>query len=463
MSASTQYSPQDKQQDRPRPPVQKLRSSCDGCHVAKVKCIPTGPQQNCSRCQSHNEPCSYSPSLRIGKPRGTKHSNTSSTSARARRPSVNAGAEVESSQSSSGRSRRVSRASTSGTSQALSDDFGLDDGRMEGLDMNHGWEEGPGPTDRQDFEDHASSDAYGHRQMANFMPTPSKASSGLTTTNSSFDNLRPLWNNQNYFQSNNLTEPYDNDGSMFWNGGTIEPFSCKQGLALSSLQEQDSACGPLYEQATTGEKGSLLGGGDSTELMRGEGVVRLGDEEGQQGDACNCLVPLLQAMQIPPHVTRAARGKEDGAALAAFDVLLATNQQAINVCVAMLGCASCFGSSTSFLLITAVLNQTLALYHSACKVYLARPAASDGEAAPRIVPGPLRLTLGAYRIEEEDEGLLKKELVLIELRKVESLLSRFRDLIGKVEDRAESGTYEALLAYLTRHLHQTVAVIQPRR
>lgn len=50
---------------RAEPP--KLRASCDGCYLSKVKCSKATPE--CSRCASHGISCRYSPSQRIGKPR----------------------------------------------------------------------------------------------------------------------------------------------------------------------------------------------------------------------------------------------------------------------------------------------------------------------------------------------------------------------------------------------------------
>ena len=45
----------------------KLRASCDGCYLSKVKCSKGTPE--CSRCASHGISCRYSPSQRVGKPR----------------------------------------------------------------------------------------------------------------------------------------------------------------------------------------------------------------------------------------------------------------------------------------------------------------------------------------------------------------------------------------------------------
>lgn len=51
----------------------KLRASCDGCYLAKIKCSKERPK--CSRCASHDTSCQYSPSQRIGKPRRLPPSN----------------------------------------------------------------------------------------------------------------------------------------------------------------------------------------------------------------------------------------------------------------------------------------------------------------------------------------------------------------------------------------------------
>ena len=51
----------------PRHEPRKLRASCDGCYLSKVKCTKERP--TCTRCLNHGVPCKYSPCGRIGKPR----------------------------------------------------------------------------------------------------------------------------------------------------------------------------------------------------------------------------------------------------------------------------------------------------------------------------------------------------------------------------------------------------------
>ena len=50
-----------------KPDVRRLRASCDGCYLSKVKCTKETPI--CTRCLNHNMECKYSPSQRVGKPR----------------------------------------------------------------------------------------------------------------------------------------------------------------------------------------------------------------------------------------------------------------------------------------------------------------------------------------------------------------------------------------------------------
>jgi hypothetical protein len=50
-----------------KPRVPRLRASCDGCFIAKVKCSKDRPI--CSRCLTCGTECNYSPSSRSGKPK----------------------------------------------------------------------------------------------------------------------------------------------------------------------------------------------------------------------------------------------------------------------------------------------------------------------------------------------------------------------------------------------------------
>ncbi len=53
--------------------AKKLRTACDICHQAKMKCSGGNP---CSGCGDSGYECSYSVSNRIGRPKGTKNKRT---------------------------------------------------------------------------------------------------------------------------------------------------------------------------------------------------------------------------------------------------------------------------------------------------------------------------------------------------------------------------------------------------
>ncbi|KAK4176251.1 C6 finger domain transcription factor tcpZ [Triangularia setosa] len=55
--------------------TKKLRSACDACHRAKVRCTG-GPGSTCSRCAKENTTCHYSYRAHLGKPKGSLNKKT---------------------------------------------------------------------------------------------------------------------------------------------------------------------------------------------------------------------------------------------------------------------------------------------------------------------------------------------------------------------------------------------------
>ena len=65
---------QSREQDTLKPhPTKKLRTACDVCHHAKMKCSGGTP---CAGCRDSGYECGYSVSNRIGRPKGTKNKRT---------------------------------------------------------------------------------------------------------------------------------------------------------------------------------------------------------------------------------------------------------------------------------------------------------------------------------------------------------------------------------------------------
>ena len=454
MPPDTLHSPHQKLHCRPqkRPLSQKLRTSCDNCHVAKVKCIPVGMQQgHCRRCQSHNVPCSYSPSLRFGKPRGTKNP---------KQHTVESGGPNDDLQESSARSNR--RDSTASSSNTLPEKYhGGEEDVEDGLPIDLNWDD-----EHTRLSMFSLPDFYGQQPVASMLLNPLTSPSSTTISAlPPLENLWSVWADQNHSNFTGTPESLEYG---------ISPDHLQGALGnLGNGTRGDLDCSHTQEERIVVRSGYQQGMSSNIVPSRATPQSAQGQQARVEEEACpnatskaqyDCIVPILQVLQHPLHKNRRREGKGI-AETAAFDALLATNQRSIELCRTTLYCTSCFGSDTSFLLVPVLLNQILAVYMSACEVYLARPkgTATAAEAALPIVPGSLRFTLGGYKITDEDESLLKKELVLIELRKVESLLSRYKHLVGTIRDRSEASTYEALLAYLTQRLQRTVEVIQPRR
>ena len=57
----------------------KLRTACDICHQAKMKCSGGSP---CQGCRASDHECIYSVSKRIGRPKGTKNKRTTDRASR---------------------------------------------------------------------------------------------------------------------------------------------------------------------------------------------------------------------------------------------------------------------------------------------------------------------------------------------------------------------------------------------
>ena len=62
-----------------KPLSKKLRTACDICHQAKMKCSGGTP---CQGCRGSDHECIYSVSKRIGRPKGTKNKRTTDRTSR---------------------------------------------------------------------------------------------------------------------------------------------------------------------------------------------------------------------------------------------------------------------------------------------------------------------------------------------------------------------------------------------
>ena len=132
----------------------------------------------------------------------------------------------------------------------------------------------------------------------------------------------------------------------------------------------------------------------------------------------------------------------------------------------MLGCANCVsksGRSISTMMLATIFGKVMSLYRAAC--YLRFGPSSTALNGSTSMQATAQLAFGAYTVTGENRQLLEIEILLLELRKVESILQvyseRFRNAQAEKDD--ETSVYNALTAYLDKNLHYIVDFLQMRK
>lgn len=108
------------------------------------------------------------------------------------------------------------------------------------------------------------------------------------------------------------------------------------------------------------------------------------------------------------------------------------------------------------MMLATIFGKVMSLYRAACFLRFG-PSNSMHATA--------QLAFGAYTVTGENRQLLEIEILLLELRKVESILAiyseRFRNTQAEKDD--ESSVYIALTTYLDKNLRYIVEFLQMRK
>lgn len=418
------------------PKVTKLRESCDSCLTAKVKCSKSRPI--CVRCLSNGATCGYSPSSRAGR----KHRNAS----------ANEPARIT--------TRRPSAAEFTQTAPPTPVYLPLMHPMPE--NQNHSMEHPnlkfyPDSSSHEESRRrHSGMDESGSATQAgvdpaDFFPTPpfgddfaesleqfspqayfrdlscAATAASPSTSNTSHASINPIWTPHENHESN-YTLPY----------------------ALPSFQ--------IPPDLMTIGQAALSSTNASPKMAVPRANGRPGDKPKSAG--CDCFAVCLQALQTLHNHSWLPNSAQPGAL--PFDVVLTINQVAMRECATMLECDKCvskIGSSISTMLLATIFGKIISLYGSAC---FFRFGASTGNQAV------VKLALGAYTLTGEDRRLLEMEIILLELRKVESILltyqERFRGDASQAEkNKDETGVYNALTHYLDKNLRCILDFLQARK
>lgn len=417
------------------PKVTKFRESCDSCLSAKVKCSKSRPM--CARCLSNGAPCGYSPSSRAGR----KHRNASANEpARitTRRPSA-----AEFAQTTPPTpvylpmmhpmAENQDRSMEHPNHKFFPDSGSHEDSRRRHSGMDEGGSATQAGVDPADFfptppfgDDFAESlgdfspRAY-FEDLSNAAAAAAAASPSISSTSNVSTN--PIWTAPENHESNYSILPY-----------------------------------PLPSFQISPDLMTISSTGASPKMAVPHANSRPGDKLNSAG--CDCFAVCLQALQTLHNHSWLPASAQPGAL--PFDVVLTINQEAMRGCAAMLDCDKCVsktGSSISTMLLATIFGKIISLYGSAC---FFRFGASTGNQAV------VKLALGAYTLTGEDRRLLEMEIILLELRKVESILlsyqERFRGDASQVEkNKDETSVYNALTHYLDKNLRYILDFLQARK
>lgn len=401
------------------PKTTKLRESCDSCLVAKVKCSKTRPV--CGRCLANGATCGYSPSSRAGR----KHRNITATES-AKIPARYPKARV--------------------TVQEASRDSP--------------------PRARIPYSTHELESRENFGAPSTYTPDrPSPRHSMIEN--------RLLAAQVHRFESPDflLNPPFSDDFGDYLQFSP-PPFLSDHGARLPSPKPADAKSPNNQAWTVNGTPFPAVPAFpnpiDMTPLNfslsspSSDGAVPqdLARRSGPYGEGfqyqCDCFAVCIQALQALHNHSWLPASTEPGGL--PFDVVLTINREALKGCGAMLDCVKCVsktGSSISTMLLGTIFGKIISLYGAAC--FFRFGPASDSQAAVRLV-------YGAYTLTGEDRRLLEMEIIMRELKKVETVLIVYQERFRNAEaEKDESSVYDALTCYLEKNLHYILDFLHSRK
>lgn len=421
----------------------KLRTSCDNCLVAKVRC--TKAKDGCARCVEYGAVCSYSPSLRGARPRMlAKQKNLIDT---ASKDSVamdrRCTPDLSSDQQQLKGEPRMQWHQTNRSNladQRREENFG-DAFLMERRSSN----------EFLDFTDALTFDPMQVEEMTD----RTQDSNEIDIWQSAATNDRPL----------SRANPQRDQGISLSLDGITESPESSAGDVFSSIQTSTTtATSSKRSSAGPSERDSL-----STDLLRRPTCTL---------NPCDCFTDILEALCALHRYCKAP-----GTPL---DVALQANKEAVERCRTMLGCP-CARENSCVMLLSVIIGRILLLYRLASKGYFVSPSASqDGsgmQAREFARPQPsfassqalgmlenrnrqhcfhassIRLTLGSYKLDPQDERMINKNIIMIQVRKVQGLIRCLVGVMLATQDDAFASAYKALQDNLIKDVDSTVESI----
>ena len=406
----------------------KLRESCDSCLIAKVKCSKARPV--CARCLSNGAACGYSPSSRAGR------KNRNASASKPMRVSTRHDDNSELAES----------VPPSPSPYLPLMHSMLDQHDHPFLNSNKSAFHPSTPTLSQ--EDLNRRPSF----MGNGFPTPQdeglEAADLFPTPPFDFGEALLQFSPQPYFQDFDPTTPPSRTGAP-------------QSLASPAWTVNENPYSiPSSDQPSL----DLMGFGTHSSSSHSTASPDVPSQDSAQPDqpdmgnryTCDCFALCLQALQtLHNHSHLPAASQQGGLP---FDVVLTINREAMVGCAAMLNCAKCVsksGNSISTMLLATIFGKIISLYGAAC--YFRFGSSTSSQTA-------VKLAFGAYTLTGEDRRLLEMEIILLELRKVESILTSYQERFRNAQaEKDETSVYNALTSYLDKNLRYIVNFLQVRK
>lgn len=375
----------------------KYRASCDSCHEAKVRCSQTRP--SCVRClKRQNRRCVYGESKRSGKHSGessrkVERDAKAGTIARPpATPSSTTGIETPSSSSSTLDPREFLQLFPE--SSVNTTDL------VEGQQLQRDWS----------FDSNL------------FVPDQSASSQGSPA---SYDHCQFVFGRDENHTSNDRHHGL----GLFDGASDAELGSCNRD---ASIADQSSS----YTQSNT----QCVSCGTPNHQNDSSAIV----------DTCRCNEIIITQLSLLPVLLLDNE-------CTTFDIELVQLQKAIKLCAGVLAC-TCRGKDyTSILTISMLVARIISVLERG-----GAHAGRDEDNNPPLLNTtgamtPIRspkFSVGIFEIDGEDENNLKREVWWMQIRKVESLVAGFKEMLAKMarqqvyQDNAPVAAGEKLVVLL---------------
>ncbi|KAI1133383.1 hypothetical protein F5Y10DRAFT_87097 [Nemania abortiva] len=384
----------------------RLRASCDGCFLAKVKCSKSRPV--CSRCLACGIVCNYSPSSRAGKPKPDNSHNAHP------HPSPH---EIQ--------------------LRSFMDDKGLAYLQQRGPD--HMYTADPSwTTTATNVENPMSRNAslpadlsllgvngntFGQQdpmsaplEMMPWTPSTDLSCTPFTEFPLGATHIQgPHARSQSF---DGTAMPTQMPTQTAWGG---DP-NTRDAISYTQLQTPASLT-PNYFPSPT-----------ATQISHPTQSCQ------QNGGSCTCFLTSVQSLLELHSLTIYSPP--------AFDITVAINQKAVDGCVTMLGCPSCLsrpGMDTSAMLIATILNQV----------------ASVAKSVNYSGAGSISFGTYQYQVPREGGEWIRTEIMIHELQKLEETFARFREIYAEVLNAPEFPN--DLINYIGRNIRSSLDVATQRK